>query len=218
MIKRLVITEDWGCSKQLIKNKRASSVIYFQNISNFEKGDVLLLEGGKDIDPAYYNEDIGKNTDFPNKRDTLERSAFERAMEFSIPMIGICRGAQLITAGLGGKVIQDVSGHHGTHKVTTSDGKSFNVSSVHHQMCAPLFTKCELLAWASPSKSKYYLNGDNKECDYLKSVGYREPEIIWYPEAKALCIQGHPEYCSDESLFVQYYFNLIEKYFYKECN
>ena len=71
--------------------------------------DGLLFSGGADLDPSRYGE---KKSDMcgevQRNRDELEFRAFEVAFESKTPILGICRGAQLINAALGGKLWQDI--------------------------------------------------------------------------------------------------------------
>lgn len=71
--------------------------------------DGLLLSGGSDLDPSHYGEDP-----LPEMGPTLpERDAFElalagRALEVGLPVLGICRGLQVLNVLLGGSLYQDL--------------------------------------------------------------------------------------------------------------
>jgi len=74
--------------------------------------DGLLLPGGEDVHPRYQGEDPATALDLVNPfRDefelTLARTAYE---QHKTPVLGICRGCQVIAIALGGKVHQDLSG------------------------------------------------------------------------------------------------------------
>lgn len=73
--------------------------------------DGLLLPGGEDVHPRYQGEDPLPTLDLVNPfRDefelTLARKAFH---DFRLPVLGICRGAQVLAIALGGKVHQDIA-------------------------------------------------------------------------------------------------------------
>lgn len=68
-----------------------------QNNINFDKLDALLLSGGNDINPEIYGADKDAyNTALDKKRDFFELEMIDKAYKRKIPILGICRGAQLI--------------------------------------------------------------------------------------------------------------------------
>jgi putative glutamine amidotransferase len=71
--------------------------------------DGFLFAGGEDIDPARYNEEPDPALGTVDTiRDILEFTVFEFAASRKKPVLGICRGHQLINVGLGGSLIQDL--------------------------------------------------------------------------------------------------------------
>lgn len=89
------------------------------NAEVINKCDALVLSGGIDINPALY----GGKTDYSNKpdqfndsRDNLERRVFTSALKRQIPVLGICRGLQLINVLLNGTLVQDLDGRNTTHE------------------------------------------------------------------------------------------------------
>ena len=121
-------------------------------------------------------------------------------------MIGVCRGAQLMTAFAGGRLIQHVTGHHAPHGMVTSDGEVLSTTSCHHQMMYPWEVEHELLAWSVENRSNVYLDGGNK---IIKEMAdFREPEVVFYPQLDGVAIQGHPEW-SVGSTFAEYCNSLI---------
>ena len=118
----------------------------------------LLLTGGEDINPAYYNKDsneIKRCGTLDGYRDTLESDAILYAMKLNMPVFAICRGAQMMNVANGGTLTIDIPtdvnhalrhntthGKPATHEVSTetSSGlykitgqKSAVVNSFHHQ-------------------------------------------------------------------------------------
>lgn len=77
--------------------------------------DALLVVGGPDIDPAHYGGEPGPHSDQPRtERDASDLAALHRALERRIPVLGVCRGHQLLNVALGGTLYQhlpDVVGH-----------------------------------------------------------------------------------------------------------
>ncbi|WP_193043352.1 gamma-glutamyl-gamma-aminobutyrate hydrolase family protein [Mycolicibacterium baixiangningiae] len=116
--------------------------------------DGLIITGGKDVDPARYGQDPHPTTDEPDRtRDAWEFALLDEALRRSVPVLGICRGAQVLNVALGGTLIQhlpDVIGHthhqkgaaeFGTSAVWTEPGtrlaeligESSDAQCYHHQ-------------------------------------------------------------------------------------
>jgi putative glutamine amidotransferase len=77
--------------------------------------DGLVITGGKDVDPARYGQAAHPTTDEPRThRDAWEFALLARALRRGLPVLGICRGAQVLNVALGGTLHQhlpDVVGH-----------------------------------------------------------------------------------------------------------
>jgi putative glutamine amidotransferase len=127
-----------------------------------EEFDGLCLTGGGDIDPARYDADNVASTDIDERRDGVELALLGRALALDIPVLGICRGFQLINIHLGGSLEQHHLGHSPkyppegapvsddpagpdavSHEVTAEPGsklaaacgdQTFVVNSSHHQV------------------------------------------------------------------------------------
>jgi hypothetical protein len=87
------------------------------------------------------------------------------------------------------------------------------MSSTHHQMMYPYNmpkTAFELVAWSEYFLSDTYLNGGNEEMELPEE--FLEPEIVYYPNRKALAIQGHPEYPGVEENTLTFCKKLIFNY------
>jgi putative glutamine amidotransferase len=71
--------------------------------------DGLLLTGGEDIDPAWYGADRSPQLFPPSReRDLFELATLAAARQRELPILGICRGIQLVNVGLGGTLYQDL--------------------------------------------------------------------------------------------------------------
>lgn len=88
--------------------------------------DGLLLSGGQDISPELYNEEpIEELGEIGPDRDRWELKLFQEAYRKKLPILGICRGMQLINVGLGGSLYQDIYSQNNDSLLHTSkDGKS----------------------------------------------------------------------------------------------
>ncbi len=143
------------------------------SLSRLVRGlDGLLLTGGGDMDPAAFGEPPHPSLyDVALARDTLETSAVRTAIERRLPVLAICRGAQVLNVALGGSLFQDVATDPGTeiahsqteprnqpsHKVKVSPGsllaetlgaEDVEVNSMHHQALKAIGTGLAAVAWA----------------------------------------------------------------------
>lgn len=130
--------------------------------------DAVLFSGGNDVDPVVYGAERGggeKDTDLD--RDLLEVAALSAAMETGRPVLGICRGIQLLAAALGGTLIPDLpsAGYVGheeqeregepVHCITAETGSvaglvldgAHRVNSIHHQAVSDPGPVLRATAW-----------------------------------------------------------------------
>ena len=71
--------------------------------------DGFLFSGGKDVEPRRFNEELlNDSLVIHYYRDDLEFRAFDKIIATNKPILGICRGAQVINVGLGGTLYQDI--------------------------------------------------------------------------------------------------------------
>jgi len=193
-------------------------------LDGLSKIDALVLWGGTDIHPSFYgqthNRFSGAPT-MPSDRDLWEWRAMKYCKAHGIPMIGVCRGAQFLCAFAGGKLLQHVAGHTmGDHDVMTSHGELFTVTSSHHQMLDVHGTNHELLAWSDEPLSRVYYGQEAETPAHLREAvankTFKEPEIVFFPDIKALAIQGHPEWSTPNSRFVSFCNEAIAEYLFAE--
>ena len=183
-----------------------------KDVKNPKDIDLVLFTGGEDVNPVYYDENIGKYTHINSNRDKKEIDTFYRFKGKSF-ILGICRGNQLLTILSGGKLIQHVEGHCRDHSMVLNNSLKYNITSSHHQMIYPFDLNekdYELIGYSEYFQSNTYLNGDNEEIEL--SNNFLEPEIVYYKKTNALCIQGHPEWNHCEKRTSQMCLNLIDKY------
>jgi putative glutamine amidotransferase len=88
--------------------------------------DGVVLGGGLDVDPARYGRETrpDANVELDPKRDSTDFAAFEKARRDDVPVLGICRGMQLVNVALGGTLHQDIPSERPseiTHEVPGQD-------------------------------------------------------------------------------------------------
>lgn len=80
--------------------------------------DGVVIAGGADVEPVRYGADPDPRTGPPaRERDAWELALIEAAIEQGVPLLGICRGMQLLNVALGGTLHQHLDGHTGGHAV-----------------------------------------------------------------------------------------------------
>lgn len=110
--------------------------------------DGLVIAGGPDVDPARYGAECSPLTGPPApERDAWELALVEAALAAGVPLLGICRGMQLLNVALGGTLVQHLDGHaevvgvFGRHPVKPVPGTLYGglvpeevtVATYHHQ-------------------------------------------------------------------------------------
>jgi GMP synthase-like glutamine amidotransferase len=174
--------------------------------------DLVIFGGGGDIHPAMYGQIVrgayvGPN---PSFRDINEAAAYAICKQYKIPVLGICRGAQLACIQAGGELIQHVSGHGRGHDIVdVLTKKVYRMSSLHHQMMYAVKTKHQVIATVI----------NNISTDYSGFVripeNFMEPEIIFFPAIQSLAVQGHPEMLDPNSETVKYVRGLVNQHLLK---
>lgn len=176
--------------------------------------DALLLWGGEDISPSIYGHKRPRlGYSGPEKmsvRDATEVALAQEAIRLGIPILGICRGAQLACCLSGGSLFQHVTNHAGPmHTCLTDEGEEIEINSLHHQMMnVDGIKNYHDVAWIEPGISDVYITQDGP----VEVKPVREHEIVFIPATKALCIQGHPEFMEESNPFVKYSLELVDKY------
>lgn len=136
-----------------------------------ERLDGFLLSGGPDVDPSYFGESPDQNMRMVNpERDKTEIFIVRECFKRKKPVLGICRGIQVINIALGGSIYQDIQTKikgaikhfqdapqwFGSHEIHIKDSKSLlynivkkryiRVNSFHHQSVKDLAHPFKLTA------------------------------------------------------------------------
>ncbi|SDU26611.1 gamma-glutamyl-gamma-aminobutyrate hydrolase family protein [Halopseudomonas salegens] len=73
--------------------------------------DAVVVTGGHDIDPVLYAAEPEVHPKYDPERDALEAAVIDDALNTGLPLLGICRGAQLLNARRGGNLFQELKSH-----------------------------------------------------------------------------------------------------------
>lgn len=166
--------------------------IFSEDISKAYECQGLLLPGGGDVSPNLYGQNINGSINIDNTLDETELKLVDIFSNSNKPILGICRGMQIINVAFGGDLIQHIktSDTH-TWKETTGDkvhsitadnlgfiyslySKKFSVNSAHHQAVNKIAQGFSISATADDG--------------IIEAIENRKKKIIgvqWHPERMA---------------------------------
>ena len=160
----------------------------------------FILTGGVDVHPGFYNgKPVYNNSPgiFQPERDAFEEKIYRYSQEKKLPVLGICRGMQLINVLEGGKLIQDLDNGNERHKKEESDKEHSivaengtllykiveshrgRVNSAHHQAIDPTAIGKNLSVNAYDDDNEKIIEG----LEFKNKSG----------KAFMICVQWHPE-------------------------
>lgn len=181
--------------------------------NNLEEADVAALPGGADISPSLYGCAPHPNTYAYDARDQEEVRVVEHCIQNRVPLMGICRGAQLMCAMANGSMYQDVNGHGGLSRHTVVDLRTSEmrtVNSLHHQMMIPP-SDAEVLAVASECTRREYVDARGNVISEVPKRG-EDIEAVWFPSLLGLGVQWHPEMANRDDDSRRYFFELVDEF------
>jgi putative glutamine amidotransferase len=157
--------------------------------------DGILIMGGVDVDPRLYG-DINRtyNGRISPQRDFVETYVIKKAAQSDLPLLGICRGMQILNTAMGGTLYQDIYAQNGTdmqhsqnapewydtHSVTAAKGswiyqaaglEKINVNSFHHQAVKDIAPGFEAICYA-----------DDGIIEAIESANKKMLGVQWHPE------------------------------------
>ena len=169
--------------------------------------DGFLFTGGADVAPSYYGEEK-KDTcgEIEENRDKLEMAVLKRALDSGKPILGICRGIQIINVAMGGTLYQDIPTEFETeiahkqtegqndpsHTILVEEGspletvvgkRTMTGNSFHHQAIKELAGGLEISARASDGIVEAVYAPDKK---YLRAYQWHPERLYRFEDNKAL--------------------------------
>lgn len=171
-----------------------------QNKQDLQKCHALLLTGGVDIDPIFYHPSIKEYPlqpkQFNRERDVFEILLLKEALEIGLPILGICRGLQLINIALGGTLILDIetSGKPNHRKLDGIDQVHEIMIAANSQLAS--ITKCNKGIINSAHHQSVLAVSDELKMSGSSSDGIIE-SLEWKDQSlhknPLICVQWHPE-------------------------
>lgn len=167
-----------------------------------ERLDGLVLTGGPDLDPARYDAAPDPRTDPPRPaRDAAELALGRAALDAGLPLLGICRGLQVLNVLLGGTLHQhvpDLVGHEG-HSPTPGRFAAHPVRVAPGSHLAKILDRTELTV------PTHHHQAVDRLADGLTPLAWSDDGLVEAAEhpasAFAVAVQWHPEAGDDLSLF-----------------
>lgn len=157
--------------------------------------DGLILCGGNDINPSYYNEEINGSVNIDDTRDKAEFVLLNKFLKTGKPILGICRGFQLMNVAFGGTLIQHLEKVQAHRKDTPPE--------LVHFANAEKGSVFETLYGERFSVNSYHHQGLNKIGNGLRVTMRSDdglPEAFEHESAPYLGVQWHPErMCLDQA-------------------
>lgn len=178
--------------------------------------DGLILCGGNDISPAYYNEEINGSLNIDYERDKAEFALVQKFLKTGKPILGICRGFQLMNVAFGGSLIQHLDTVDMHRKSTPPElvhdveavedsafeclyGKEFAVNSYHHQGLKKIGEGLRVTMRAKDGLAEAF------EHESLPYLG-----VQWHPER--MCLTQSREDTVDGLKLFHYFLALCQEY------
>jgi len=183
----------WWCTQLTLwlLGAKAIRVSTRHHVSRNTDVDALIIGGGDDISPDHYGQSAKPDGDYDPARDALEIEWIRWALKTDTPMLGICRGAQLINVVLGGELNQNI---RSLRKRTYNRPGLLPTKQVwlkHHSRL------CQVVGQRKLRVNSLHYQVVTRPGDGMQAVGWDLDEFIQateHAERPIIGVQWHPEY------------------------
>ena len=159
--------------------------------------DALILTGGHDVNPALYGEEPHRNLTgiFP-KRDAFDFALYAAAIEKGIPVLGVCRGLQIINVYHGGSLYQDLPTQYGDELLLHVQKAPFDIPM--HGISVQAESRLFEAVGAHTRVNTFHHQAIKQLGNDLKAVAHSEDGIVEAiesadPNIDMIALQWHPE-------------------------
>lgn len=180
------------------------------------KLDGLLMIGGEDLNPLWYKEEPHPRLGGVNsERDLYDLKLIKLATDRNIPVLGICRGEQLLNVAFGGALIQDIN-----TQVESSIKHKQNQAAItpsHTIHLSPNSCLAQILGTDSLLVNSFHHQSVGRLAPGFKPVAYAKDGIVEaieaWPDRPFWGVQWHPEslYCGGDSSMAKIFRFMIDK-------
>ncbi len=174
-----------------------------------ERLDGIVFPGGADVDPAAYGEAPHPKTETNVDLDQLEFATARWALASETPILGICRGQQMLNVALGGSLIQHVDDHRQpgdrtalTQSLTVAPDSRMRevfgadrlvVNTMHHQAVGRLGSGLKAVAWSDDGTVEAVESEDHP---WLLMVQFHPEELVDFHAPSLRLMTAFVEACT----------------------
>lgn len=160
--------------------------------------DGILFSGGPDLDPAYYGEEVlAPCGAIDTERDAAEAAYFAAAQQLRLPVLGICRGHQVINVLLGGDLYQDIDTQLPRTPALQHSCRGPFETLLHTVRPTPGSLLAQLVGEAPVRVTSTHHQAARRVACGLRACGFAPDGIVEALEGTGedflLCVQWHPE-------------------------
>lgn len=161
-----------------------------------EMSDGVLLTGGEDVDPSRYGQKPHPKLETVNhRRDEMEFTVLERALELGLPVLAVCRGLQILNVAFGGTLYQDLPSQKPEGVIHEQDAP---INERWHGATVEADSRvAELFGATEFQINSFHHQGIDRLGEGLRPVGWAEDGLVEAVEAVdhpwVIGVQWHPE-------------------------
>ena len=155
-----------------------------------DKVDGIVLPGGVDLNPALYHEKNTDSRDINDALDRLELAVIEWAVEEKIPVLGICRGFQILNVYFGGSLIQNVE-RCDIHTWTGTEDRVHSTMVEKDSFLYEIYGAEEIMVNSAHHQAVKELGAGLKAVQFSREDGIME--AFHHAKLPIFAVQWHPE-------------------------